>query len=93
MLPTYDRIAFWTFLTRVMSLRGIDSCPCLPAFFSRGATIVSACLFSWVNTPSKKWFTLMGKNLLLRSKFFHTRVDPIEEEGKTKNGRVASHES
>ena len=52
-----------------------------------------ACLFSWVKTPSKKGFFLIGKNLLLRSKFFPTRVDPIEEEGKTTNGRVASPES
>ena len=38
-------------------------------------------VFQSGQSPSKKGSSLKGKNLLLRSKFFLLRVDPIQKEG------------
>ena len=51
---------------------------------------MTSCLLPWTTNPSKMGSTLNGKNILLGSKFFSLRVDPIQNEGKSENGLVVS---
>ena len=67
----------FTVLQQKITIGKYEQVHVLPSFIYGETTFVSSCLLPLMQNSSGMGSTLKGKNLLLRSKFFSIRDDPI----------------